>query len=267
MYEKQLLALDEETRPRILVNTFEALEPEALSVVEKLNMIPIGPLIPSAFYGKDPSDNSFGGDVFDLTNGYVEWLEKKKEMSVVYVSFGSYCVLSKAQMEEVARALLDCGRPFLWVVREKEELEVELELGLGGKGKIVTWCSQVEVLSHGAVGCFVTHCGWNSAMESLASGVPMVAFPLWVDQKTNAKLIEDVWKVGVRVDGEVNEEGVVQRERIREGLEVVMGSGERGEELRKNANKWKDLARDAVKQGGSSDNNLRAFLRHVQAPP
>ncbi|KAG5015326.1 hypothetical protein JHK82_021014 [Glycine max] len=272
MFEKMFYDLDVETKPRILVNTFEALEAEALRAVDKFNMIPIGPLIPSAFLdGKDTNDTSFGGDIFRLSNGCSEWLDSKPEMSVVYVSFGSLCVLPKTQMEELARALLDCGSPFLWVIKEKEnksQVEGKEELScieeLEQKGKIVNWCSQVEVLSHGSVGCFVTHCGWNSTMESLASGVPMVAFPQWVEQKTNAKLIEDVWKTGVRVDKQVNEDGIVENEEIRRCLEEVMGSGEKGQELRNNAEKWRGLAREAVKEGGSSDKNLRAFLDDVE---
>ncbi|XP_061373027.1 phloretin 4'-O-glucosyltransferase-like [Gastrolobium bilobum] len=264
LFKEQFDELDVETNPTILVNTFEALEPEALRAVDKFNMIPIGPLIPSAFLdGKDATDTSFGGDIFHPSNGYIEWLDSKAVSSVVYVSFGSFCVLSKIQMEELARALLDCGCPFLWVIREKEKKEKEEE-GLScieeleEKGKIVKWCSQVEVLSHASLGCFVTHCGWNSTMESLVSGVPMVAFPQWLDQKTNAKLIEDVWKIGVRVDHKVNEDGIVQGKEIRECLEVVMGSGEKGNELRRNAKKWKGLAKEAV-----TEKNLRVFMDTV----
>ena len=199
--------------------------------------------------------------LFRPSNDCGEWLDSKPEMSVVYVSFGSFCVLSKKQMEELALALLDCGSPFLWVSREKEEEELSCREELEQKGKIVNWCSQVEVLSHRSVGCFVTHCGWNSTMESLASGVPMFAFPQWIEQKTNAKLIEDVWKTGVRVDKQVNEEGIVEKEEIIKCLEVAMGSGKKGQELRNNAKNWKGLAREAVKEGsGSSDKNLRAFL-------
>ncbi|KAK7400055.1 hypothetical protein VNO78_11254 [Psophocarpus tetragonolobus] len=259
LIEEQVVDLDVEAKPRILVNTFEALEAEALRGVDKFNMISIGPLIPSAFLdGKDPTDTSFGGDIFQLSDGCKEWLDTKAERSVVYVSFGSFCVLSKRQMEEVARALLDCGRPFLWVIREKEELSCGEELE--EKGKIVKWCCQVEVLSHGSVGCFVTHCGWNSSMESLVSGVPVVAFPQWLEQKTNAMLIEDVWKTGVRVDTDSNEEGLVVSQEISKCLQVVMGNGE---ELRNSAKKWKSLAREAVIEGGTSHNNLRAFLHHL----
>ena len=273
-FKEQFEELDLETNPRVLVNTFEELEHEALRAVDGIRMVPIGPLIPSAFLdGKNPDDTSFGGDIFHgKSNDYVEWLNSKPECSVVYVSFGSIAVLQKKQMEEVARALIDSGRPFLWVIRDKaneangkEEEELGCREELEKVGKIVSWCCQVEVLSHPSLGCFVTHCGWNSTLESLASGVPVVAFPQWTDQGTNAKLIEEVWKTGVRVDErEVNDEGVVRSEEIRRCLEVVMGSsGEKGQELRESAKKWNGLAREAVKEGGSSDRNLRTFLDDV----
>ncbi|WJX47128.1 hypothetical protein P8452_33853 [Trifolium repens] len=272
-FEEQFneLDVDIETNPTtILVNSFEELEPEALKAIEKLNMISIGPLISYEFlHGENPSkNNSFGGQthIFQPSNDCVEWLDTKKEMSVVYVSFGSYFMLSKKQAEEIARALLDCGFPFLWVIREKEgddQEALDCREELEEKGKIVKWCSQMEILSHSSLGCFLTHCGWNSSLESLVSGVPVVAFPQWTDQTTNAKLIEDVWKIGVRVNYEMKEDGIVGRDEIKRCLEVVMGSGEKGKELRKNANKWKGLAREAVKEGGSSEKNLRAFLDGV----
>ncbi|XP_027903564.1 UDP-glycosyltransferase 75C1-like [Vigna unguiculata] len=267
--EEHFKLFDEETNPRVLVNTFQDLEPEALKAIDKLTMISIGPLVPSAFLdGKDPTDTSFGGDIFHGSNDYVEWLDSKPALSVVYVSFGTLAVLGQRQMEEVARALLDSGYPFLWVIREpngkQEKLqELSCRKELEQRGKIVTWCSQLEVLSHGSLGCFLTHFGWNSTMESLSSGVPMVGFPQWTDQGTNAKLVEDVWKTGVRVDGKANAEGIVEGVEIRKCLEVVMGSGGKGEELRRNAEKWKRLAKEAVKEGGSSDRNMRTFLDYV----
>ncbi|KAK7319000.1 hypothetical protein RJT34_03709 [Clitoria ternatea] len=271
-FEKQIQDLDLEANPTVLVNTFEALETEALRAVDKFNMIPIGPLIPSAFLdGKnDPDDDGYmGGDLFQVSNDYVEWLDSKKEKSVVYVSFGSYFEVSKKQREEIAHALLDCGFPFLWVIRENEKQEEDMSFReeLEKKGKMVKWCSQVEVLSHRSLGCFVTHCGWNSSLESLVSGVPMVAFPQWSDQKTNAKLIEEVWKIGVRVDNEVSEDGIVEAEEIKRGLQVVMGNGEKGEELRMNAEKLKGLAREAAKEGGPLERNLKTFLDDVGTGP
>ncbi|GLT49508.1 hypothetical protein SLA2020_230600 [Shorea laevis] len=137
---------------------------------------------------------------------------------------------------------------------EKEEEKLSCKEELEKQGMIVPWCSQVEVLSHPSIGCFLTHCGWNSTLESLASGVPIVAFPQWSDQGTNSKLVQDVWKTGVRVTR--NEEGKVESHEIKRCLELVMGS----EETRLNAKKWKDLAREAVMEGGSSNMNLKAFI-------
>ncbi|KAL6970915.1 Hexosyltransferase [Sarracenia purpurea var. burkii] len=255
---------EEEENPKILVNSFDDLEPEALRAIKKFNLIAIGPLIPSAFLdGNDPSDTSFGGDLIQNSGGYNEWLDSRPKKSVIYVAFGSYSELSKRQMEEIARALLETHRPFLWIIRPprnqvKEEGELSCKEELEQHGMIVPWCSQVEVLSHQSLGCFVTHCGWNSSLESLVSSVPVVAFPLWTDQGTNAKLIEDVWKTGVRVTP--NEEGIVESHEIKRCLEVVMGCGERREEMRMNAKKWSDLAREATKEGGSSDLNLKTFV-------
>jgi len=269
-FQEQLEALEKESKPRILVNTFDALEPEAIRAIEKYNLIGIGPLIPSAFLdGKDPSDTCFGGDLFKSSNDhYIEWLNSKPKSSVIYVSFGSLLVLAKRQMEEIARVMLDCGRPFLWVIRAKENGEEEKEEDklscreeLEEKGMIVPWCSQVEVLSHPSLGCFVTHCGWNSTLESLVSGVPVVAFPQWADQGTNAKLIQDVWKTGVRVTA--NEDGIVESDEIKRCLELVIGGGEKEEEMRRNAKKWRDLAREATKEGGSSYENLKSFVDEI----
>ncbi|KAJ8755317.1 hypothetical protein K2173_019115 [Erythroxylum novogranatense] len=270
-FQEQIEMLSEETKPMILVNTFDALEPEGLKAVENFDMIAIGPLIPSAFLdGEDPSDSSFGCDLFQGSEDYIQWLNSKPNLSVVYVSFGTIAVICKRQMEEVARGLLDSGHPFLWVIKEElkgkenkgeekaEEDQLSCREELEQQGKIVRWCSQLEVLNHPSVGCFVTHCGWNSTLESMASGVPVVAFPQWSDQGTNAKLTEDVWKTGVRVVA--NEEGIVEAGEIRRCFDLVMDGGEISEEMRKNSKKWKDLAREAVVDGGSSDRNLKGFV-------
>lgn len=267
LFREQFLALEKETKPRVLVNTFDALETQGLIAVEKFNLVGIGPLIPSAFLdGKDLSDKSFGGDLFHGSKDYIEWLNPKGESSVVYVSFGTIALLPKRQMEAIANGLLETRRPFLWVIRPSEGGKEDGEYKildrieeLKQEGMIVPWCSQVEVLSHPSVGCFVTHCGWNSTLESLATGVPVVAFPQWTDQPTNAKFLEDVWKTGMRVRVNEDGEGIVESEEVVRCLETVMG-GESGEEKRKNAKRWSVLAREAVKEGGSSDRNLRAFV-------
>ncbi|XP_073299670.1 crocetin glucosyltransferase, chloroplastic-like [Primulina huaijiensis] len=269
-FKEQIDALDLETKPKVLVNTFDALEPDALKSIENYEFIGIGPLIPPAFLsdGQVSSDKSFGVDLFQKSDDYIEWLNSKPDSSVVYVSFGSLLNLPKSQMEEIARGLLDSKRPFLWVIRAKQDDNIEEDEKLscmeelGSLGKIVPWCSQLEVLTHKSLGCFVTHCGWNSTLESLSCGVPMVAFPQWTDQGTNAKLIEDVWKVGVRV--KVNENGVVESDEIRSCIEQVMDGGERGRELRENGRRWKVLARKSMEEDGSSNNNLKAFLQEIR---
>ncbi|CAN0912382.1 UDP-glycosyltransferase 75C1 [Linum grandiflorum] len=158
-------------------------------------------------------------------------------------------VISRRQKEEMGKGLLSSNRPFLWVMRKEYEKE--------GNGEEA---EEGEVLSHEAVGCFVTHCGWNSTLEGMCLGVPLVAFPQWSDQMTNAKLVEDVWKIG-KLE---SEEAVVEGDEIRRCLDLVMGEGGQvGEQVRKNANKWKQLAKDAMREGGSSHSNLQAFVNEV----
>ena len=266
LFKEHFEILEKKNKPRVLVNTYDELEAEALRAVsDHLSLVGIGPLIPSAFL-----DENKGASDIRSKEKYLEWLNSKPKTTVVYVSFGSFSVLSKSQMEEIAKGLLEFGRPFLWIIREREkkdeekaqEDKVDDELScreeLDKLGMIVPWCSQMEVLSSESVGCFVTHCGWNSTLESLASGVPMVGFPQWSDQGTNAKLIEDEWRSGVRV--KPSEDGIVASEEIKRCLELVMGGNENGEEMRRNAKKWKDLAREAFKEGGSSNKNLKDFV-------
>lgn len=131
----------------------------------------------------------------------------------------------------------------------KEELEKQ--------GKIVSWCSQVEVLHHPSIGCFITQCGWNSTLETLVSVVPVVACPLWNDQCCNAKLIQDVWKTGVRVSA--NDEGIVEKDDLGRYIDVVI----EGEEYRKNARKWRDFAKEAMNENGSSIMNLQAYVKEI----
>ncbi|RWR73057.1 crocetin glucosyltransferase, chloroplastic-like protein [Cinnamomum micranthum f. kanehirae] len=254
---KQLFqALDKEEKPHVLVNTFDALEESALRAVHSVQMAGVGPLIPSAFLG--------GKSRVETSSDYIEWLESKQKSSVVYVSFGTLSALSKQQMEEIANGLLESGRMFLWVVREAQNEggdEIQARISASKRGLVVSWCSQVEVLSHPSVGCFVSHCGWNSTTESLAVGVPMVCFPQWSDQQINAKLVEEVWKTGVRLV--VDEDGVVKSGELKRCLEEVM-EGESGEEMRKNADKWRDKAREAAGEGGSSDRNVKAFADKVK---
>lgn len=220
-----------------------------MKAIDGLKMIPIGPLIS---IGKSNGKN--GSNPLFVSENYMEWLNSKAKSSVIYVSFGSVSVLQSKQAEEIMKAL--SGYTFLWVKIDEEAQEQE-------NGKIVRWCRQDEVLNHPSVGCFMSHCGWNSTIEGMAVGVPLVAFPLQIDQATNAKLVEDVWKIGVRVAA--NSEGFVEGEEIRRCLDLIMGSeaNERRDEIVGNAKKWKDLATKAIAQHGSSTFNLKAFVEDI----
>ncbi|KAL6342443.1 hypothetical protein AAG906_011133 [Vitis piasezkii] len=223
-FQKNFEVLSQDENPKVLLNTFDALEPKALRALDKLKLV-----------GIDPTDISFGGDLFQGSTDYIEWLNSKPKSSVIYISFGSLAILSKPQMEEIA---------------------CELEQ----RGMIVPWCSQLG-FDPSIIGMFCDalwvefnlgeHGLWGSGC-GISQGT---------DQATNAKLITDVWKTGIRVW--VNEEGMVERDEIKMCLEIVMGDGERAEGLRRNAEKWKELAREAMKNGGISDNNLKAFVDEV----
>ncbi|KAK1592850.1 hypothetical protein Q3G72_031366 [Acer saccharum] len=253
--------LEKDPNPCVLLNTFDALEEEAIkNVGNNINLIGIGPLV--------PSDNKPAGcDLFEASKQYIEWLNTKPDRSVVYVSFGSLAVLQRKQMEEIFHGLVSTGIPFLWVIRSLEdddELKAMIISELDGNKHwlIVPWCSQVEVLSHQSVGCFVTHCGWNSTLESLVVGMPVVGCPQFSDQSMNAKMVEDLWGTGIRARvNHEEEDGIVKREEIKRCVEIVMGlNGEKGEEIRKNAAKWRGLSLEA-----SSDVNLRAFIEKLGA--
>lgn len=138
------------------------------------------------------------------------------QKTVVYVSFGSIASFEKQQMEEIACFLKECSQYFLWVVRKSEEANLPKDFEKKTeKGFVVTCCSQLKVLAHEAIGCFVTHCGWNSTLETLCLGVPTIAIPFWSDQSTNAKLMEGVWKMGIRAP---YDEKKVVRKRSSEAL-------------------------------------------------
>ncbi|KAG6419983.1 hypothetical protein SASPL_116497 [Salvia splendens] len=251
----------EDERPTVVVNTFDALEAEALRELNKYRLLAIGPLIPSAFLdGADQSDASFGGDLIQKSENYMQFLDSSERESVIYVAFGSYSELPRLQTEAIAEALVRIGRPFLWVMRDSEEKEkLSCKEEFVKRGRVVNWCNQVEVLSHRSVGCFVTHCGWNSTLESVAAGVPVVTLPQWADQGTNAKLVEDLWRCGVRaVKGEI-----VEADEIVRCLEMVMDGGDESREMRERAKKWRGLAREAVDDGGTSQLNLGIFLDQI----
>ncbi|KAB1223562.1 UDP-glycosyltransferase 74F2 [Morella rubra] len=164
----------------VLLNTFYELEQEVVDWMTKIwPLRTIGPTLPSMFLDKRlEDDDAYGFSIFKPnTDACMKWLNGRPKGSVVYVSFGSMAVLEVEQMQELAWGLRMSNSSFLWVVRASEETKLPEKFieETSEKGLVVHWCPQLEVLSHEAVGCFLTHCGWNSTLEALSLGVPMAS--------------------------------------------------------------------------------------------
>jgi hypothetical protein len=244
----------------VLANTFDAMERDALaSLRPHVEVVTVGPVLS---FLHDGDDGEIPNDLFDHDGeGYLRWLDTKPAKSVVYISFGSTSVMSKAQVAEIADAMKQDNRPFLWVLRkdncDDDGIKKLVEAATGDGGVVVEWCDQARVLSHPAVGCFVTHCGWNSTLESVACGVPTVAVPQYSDQGTNAWLMERVLGVGVRAAAR-SEDGVLEARELARCVEVAASDA-----MAARAAAWKEEARAAVADGGASDRSLREFVRRI----
>ncbi|CAL9104324.1 unnamed protein product [Musa textilis] len=208
-------------------------------------------------------------------------MTQMKPRSVVYVSFGSLASFASAQLMELGHGLLASRRPFIWVINGAESLSEEVERWLQEKLAVEGvdsrcllirgWAPQVMILSHPAVGGFMTHGGWNSTLESASAGVPVASWPLFADQLINQKLIVDVLGIGVAVGVDTSvklkqapEDGAsVTREEVAEAVERLMGGGEEGEERRRKAKELAEAARKAMAKGGSSYDNLTLLIESV----
>ncbi|GAB4825837.1 hypothetical protein Ancab_008710 [Ancistrocladus abbreviatus] len=166
----------------VLVNTIYELEDKVVdSISTEYPILTIGPTIPSIYLDKRVEDDKFYG--LSLFNPEYEittnWLKDKPPSSVVYVSFGSVCSLGEDQIMELAWALKASNFYYMWVIRASLQAKLPKTIfnEIGEKGIIVKWSPQLEVLANEAVGCFITHCGWNSTLEGLCLGLPMIAMP------------------------------------------------------------------------------------------
>jgi hypothetical protein len=255
---RELFEFLDRWRPTVLVNTFDELEPDALAEVRRhLDVVAVGPMVGPA---TDARIHLFDHDDDAGKKRYTEWLHAHPDGSVVYASFGSVTKLAKRQMQEIAGGLRQCGRPYLLVVRRDGVDDDEggihgLENDTEMQGMVVDWCDQLEVLSHPAVGCFVSHCGWNSATEAMASGVPIVGVPNMFDQPTNMYLVEEEWGVGVR--GERDADGVLTAAELARCIELVMGDGAGAVAIRERAKALQETAQAAASAaGGPAETNL-----------
>lgn len=235
----------------LLCNTFYELDIFASNLIPK--MMPIGPL---QIERNSPSSGNFWVE----DTSCLSWLDSQLPASVIYVSFGSTGVFNQEQFNELALGLELSRKPFLWVVREGINLnypEGFIE-NVTHRGKIVHWAPQRRVLGHPAIGCFLSHCGWNSIMEGLISGVPFLCWPYFADQWHNQKYICDIWKCGLRVN--CDENGIRSRHEINMKIQKLFSDSI----MKVNALKLKDLAEESVSKGGSSYMNLDKFINHIK---
>ncbi|CDP02806.1 unnamed protein product [Coffea canephora] len=255
----------------ILVNTWADLEPttlkalrenETLKPAVKVSVYPVGPLTRPV----EPSS---------LKSKVLEWLDEQPVDSVIYVSFGSGGVLSADQIKELAFGLELSQQRFIWVVRlpldgglSKSDDPLDyLPGGFLNRTKNVgfvvpLWAQQVEILGHPSVGGFLSHCGWNSTLESISAGVPMIAWPLYAEQKLNAAMLTE--DLGVAVRPEVlPTKKMVEREEVEKMVRMVMQQKE-GQEMRQKMKQLKSSADDGLSNRGSSFISMYNVLDEIR---
>ncbi|CAN6178833.1 unnamed protein product [Urochloa humidicola] len=265
----------------IVTNSFLEMEPEYVAgyaEARRMNVWTVGPvsLYHHRIGGASATVVARGNTAAIGADECLRWLDGKAPGSVVYVSFGSIAHAEPKQVVELGLGLEASGHPFIWVVKNADqhgddvtEFLRELEARVAGRGLLIRgWAPQVLILSHASAGCFVTHCGWNSTMEAVAAGLPVVVWPHFADQFLNAKFAVEV--LGIGVDVGVTEpvmyrmdqkEIVVGREAVEKAVRSVMDGGDEGEERRRRARALAAKARAAVEEGGSSHGNLLDLIK------
>ncbi|KAL6638993.1 hypothetical protein ACP70R_022723 [Stipagrostis hirtigluma subsp. patula] len=246
----------------LVINTFDAVEaPEIQRIREELDIpmvLPVGPL-------HKLSTKSNGSSLIDQDYTCIEWLDTQPLRSVLYVSFGSLASMDYNEFFEVAWGLANSSCPFLWVVRpglvrgfDGLDLPHGFEDEVEGRGKLIQWAPQQEVLAHHAVGGFWTHSGWNSTLESISEGVPMICRPQFADQMMNTRYVENRWRVGFELEGEL------ERGTIVKAIRKLMK--ERGaDEMRERASELKKKVVECLKAGGSSQIAIDKLVNYIHS--
>ncbi|XP_073365617.1 UDP-glycosyltransferase 92A1-like [Aegilops tauschii subsp. strangulata] len=255
----------------MLVNTAEKLEPKGLSMLRRwINNVPIFPVGPLLRAASSSSPETM------TSSPILAWLDKQPPGSVLYVSFGSLYTISASQATELAMGLEKCGHKFVWVVQPATDVNGSESPPLGlpdgftermeaaGRGLVVQcWAPQVEILAHSATGAFLTHCGWNSAQESLAWGMLMVGWPLSAEQFYNAKFLAE--EMGVCVELARGAAAAVTRDEVAEAVERVLGETSRVRAaMRRKAAEMKEVI-DAATDGDGEESSLGVTRRFLDA--
>ncbi|XP_073282918.1 zeatin O-glucosyltransferase-like [Primulina huaijiensis] len=223
----------------------------------------IGPIIPAMLPSRDNPPKC------------LEWLDQQEPNSVIYVSFGTTTSLSDEEIKELASGLEQSKQKFIWVLRDADKGDIftgevrgailpkGFEERVEGFGIVVRhWAPQPEILAHPATGGFMSHCGWNSCIESVTMGVPIAAWPMHSDQPTNGFLISEILKVGIVVR-EWDQRGEVVKASTIENVVRRLMASEDGEEIRKRAEELGAAMRRATEEGGVSRLELDSFVAHI----
>ncbi|KAM3342490.1 hypothetical protein P3S68_027456 [Capsicum galapagoense] len=233
----------------MVLNTFEPLEREVLESLQILlpPIYAIGPLHLLVKHVEDKNLEDLGSNLWKEETKCLDWLDSKKRNSVVYVSFGSITLITPNPLIEFAWGLANSQLDFLWIIRpdmvsgDKAVFPPEFLEETKERAMLTSWCQQEQVLNHPAIGGFLTHSGWNSTLESISSGVPMICWPFFSEQHTNCWFCCRKWGIGMELDNYVKRDDV-------ETLVRELLTGEKGKERKKNALEWKKLAEEAAQK-------------------
>lgn len=245
----------------VIINTFDELEQEIIDEMKTMfpHLYIIGPLPIFVNRIEESPSKSIGSNLWKEDTQCLHWLDKQEAESVVYINFGSITVMTARQLEEFAWGLANSKHKFLWVIRPdlvvggSIALTEDFRRETSERGVLVSWCPQEKVLSHHSVGVFLTHSGWNSTLESICGGVPMLCWPFFAEQPTNCRYVCTKWGIGMEIDSNVKREEV-------EGVVREMMEGEKGKNMRMKAREWKAKAEEAAASGGSSYVDMERLL-------
>ncbi|KQK21605.1 hypothetical protein BRADI_1g61897v3, partial [Brachypodium distachyon] len=261
----------------VVINTFLEMEPEYVAGYTAARGMKVWTVGPVSLYHQHTATLALRGDTTAIdADECLRWLDGKEPGSVVYASFGSIVHADPKQVSELGLGLEASGHPFIWVVKDAARHDETalaflrgLEARVAGRGLLVWgWAPQALILSHRAAGAFVTHCGWNSTLEAVTAGLPVVTWPHFTDQFLNEKLAVEVLEIGVSVGVKEpvlyqvdQKEIVVGRETVEAAVRSVMDGGEEGEERRRRARALAGKAKAAMREGGSSHSNIRDLVK------